>query len=339
MTYDLIIIGAGPAGFTSAIYALRRELKILMIAKANGGQAAIAHAVENWPGEQSIGGFELMQKMEQHAKSLGLEINSNEVVEIVKNDADFTVKTASDEFTAGAVILAFGLTPRDLGVPGEKELTGKGVSYCATCDGPFFRNKIVAVIGGGNSAIEAGEYLSKLAKRVYLINNSAKFNIEEGVLQNIRAIENIDILCGKSVKEIIGVSKVEKLSLTDFQSETAPGFDASETLCKLSDPNVLVKNGETQELAVDGVFIEIGFSPKTGWLKDTVELNERKEIVTDKAGKTSVEGIFAAGDCTDVGFKQIVISAGEGSKAALSAYKYLAGKRGLTAIPDWGEKK
>ncbi len=339
MIYDLIIVGGGPAGFTSAIYGLRRELKTLMIAKATGGQAAIAHEVGNWPGEQSIGGFELMQKIEQHAKSLNLEIKADEVVEIIKEADNFKVKTTTEEFTAGAVILAFGLTPRDLGVPGEKELTGKGVSYCATCDGPFFRNKKVVVVGGGNSAVEAGEYLSRLASEVYLINNSAKFNIEDSVMEKIMAIPNINILCGKAVKEIVGNDRVEKIILEDFHSDEASGIDGSQTLCKLTNPDVLIKKDQQQELLVDGVFIEIGFSPKTGWLKDTVELNEKKEIITDKAGKTSVEGIFGAGDCTDVGFKQIVISAGEGSKAALSAYKYLASKRGLTSIPDWGVKK
>jgi len=339
MDYDLIIIGGGPAGLTSAIYGLRRELKTLIIAKAMGGQAAIAHEVQNWPGIESIGGFELTQNMEQQAKKLGLVTDSNEVLSVVKLEDGFIVKTNKDEYKAGAVILAFGLTPRDLGVPGEKELTGRGVSYCATCDGPFFKGKNVAVVGGGNSAIEAAEYLSKLANQVYLVNNSAKFNIEESVMQQVMAISNMNILCGKAVSEIVGENKVEKIKLKKFESEAAPGFDASETLCKLNNAEALIKNGDHEELVVDGIFIEIGFTPKTDWLAGLVELNDRKEVVTDKAGKTSVEGIFAAGDCTDVGFKQMIIAAGEGSKAALSAYKYLAAKRGLVATPDWGTKK
>lgn len=339
MNYDLIIIGGGPAGLTAAIYGLRRELKTLIIAKAMGGQAAIAHEVQNWPGIESIGGFELTHNMEEHAKKLGLVTDSNEVLSVEKADDGFIVKTNKDEHVAGAVILAFGLTPRDLGVPGEKELTGRGVSYCAICDGPFFKGKNVAVVGGGNSAIEAAEYLSKLANQVYLINNSAKFNIEEGVMQQIMAISNINILCGKAIGEIIGENKVEKLVINNFEAATAPGFDASTTLCKLNNADDLAKVGDHEELSVDGVFIEIGFTPKTDWLGGLVELNNRKEVITDKAGKTSVEGIFAAGDCTDVGFKQMIIAAGEGSKAALSAYKYLAAKKGLVATPDWGTKK
>ncbi len=339
MDYDLIIIGGGPAGLTAAIYGLRRELKTLIIAKAMGGQAAVAHEVQNWPGIESISGFELTQNMEKQAKNLGLVIDSNEALSIEKIEDGFIVKTNKDEYRCGAVILAFGLTPRDLGVPGEKELTGRGVSYCATCDGPLFKGKNVAVIGGGNSAIEAVEYLSRLANQVYLINNSSKFNIEEKVIQQILAISNINILCNKSVNEIIGRDKVEKIKLKTSEKISAPGFDASLSLCKLNNPEVLIKSGDYEELNIDGVFIEIGFVPKTDWVAGLVELNDRKEIITDKMGRTSVEGIFAAGDCTDIGFKQIVIAAGEGSKAALSAYKYLAAKKGLVATPDWGIKK
>lgn len=339
MNYDLVIVGGGPAGLTAAIYGLRRELKTLIIAKAIGGQATIAHEIQNWPGIEFISGFELTHNMEQQAKKLGLVTDSNEVLSIEKNEENFIVKTNKDEYIAGAVILAFGLTPRDLGVPGEKELTGRGVSYCATCDGPFFKDKKVAVIGGGNSAIEATEYLSKLASQVYLINNSSKFNMEESAMQQIMAISNINILCGKAVKQIVGENKVEKLIIDNFDFTMAPGFDASNTLCKFNDFTDLIKVDDHEELLIDGIFIEIGFTPKTDWLNNLVELNNRKEIITDKAGKTNVEGIFAAGDCTDVGFKQIIIAAGEGSKAALSAYKYLATKRGLTSIPDWGVKK
>lgn len=339
MDYDLIIVGGGPAGLTAAIYGLRRELKTLIIAKAMGGQAAIAHEVQNWPGTESIGGFELVSNMEAQAKKFGLQTDSNEVLSVAKDDDGFIVKTNNKDYRTASVILAFGLTPRDLGVPGEKELTGSGVSYCATCDGPFFKNKTVAVIGGGNSAVEAAEYLSKIASKVYMINNSAKFNIEEKVVDQLLAAPNIDILCGKAVSEIAGQGKVEKIFLKPFEMASAPGFDASQTLCKLSDAAALIKNGDHEELAVDGVFIEIGFTPKTDWLGGLVELNQKKEVMTDKAGKTSVEGIFAAGDCTDVGFKQISIAAGEGAKAALSAYKYIAAKRGLAATPDWGAKK
>ncbi|MFA6526583.1 MAG: FAD-dependent oxidoreductase [Candidatus Buchananbacteria bacterium] len=312
MTYDVIIIGGGPAGLTSAIYCQRRQLKTLVIAKAIGGQAALASEVQNWPGEKSIGGFELAQKMHDQAKDLAAEFVSDEVIMIEKSDSGLKVKTNSQEYSAAAVILAFGLTPRDLGVPGEEKFKGRGVSYCATCDGPLFKNKKVAVVGGGNSALEAVEYMSKLATQVYLINNSDKFTGEAELVKQVSALPNVAVDCNNQITEIIGDSKVEKIILADRISK------------------------EQKPIDVDGVFVEIGHMPKTGWLKGMVDLNDRGEIVTDKSGMTSAEGIFAAGDCTDVGYKQMIISAGEGAKAALSAYKYIAAKNGGTARPDWG---
>jgi len=314
MKYDIVIVGGGPAGLTSAIYARRKELSVLLIAKSVGGQAAIAHEVQNWPGIESIEGFELAQSWEKHAKSWGLEVVSDEVLAIEKIGDEFKVKTNSSEFLADAVILVFGLTPRDLGVPGEKELIGKGVSYCATCDGPFFKNKNVAVVGGGNSALEAANYLSRLAKQVYLLSDVCKSTGDATAVDELKKINNIEVFCGIKVQEITGAEKVASIKM--INAETS----------------------EAKEIAVDGVFIEIGHMPKTGWLKGTVELNERGEIKTDKSTKTSLDGVFAAGDCADTGYKQMIIAAGEGAKAALAADKYLAAKRGLTAKPDWGKK-
>lgn len=315
MNYDLIIIGAGPAGMTAAVYARRRELKVLIIAKSTGGQMALAHEVENWPGTQSISGFELANSMKTQAEKWGAEFVSAEVLQIEKTATEFIVKTDSNQYISGAVILAFGLTPKDLGVPGEKELIGKGVSYCATCDGPFFRNKKVAVIGDGNSALEAVEYLAKLASQIYLVIRVKEFNGESVLVKTIKNLANVEIVCCYATSEIIGKAKVEGLKLTQLESN------------------------EVRELEVDGVFVEIGQAPKTGWLKELIDLNERGEIISDKLTQTSVEGIFAAGDCTDVGYKQIIIAAGEGAKAALSAYKYIAAKAGKVATPDWGGKK
>lgn len=312
MKYDVIIIGGGPAGLTAAIYCLRRQLKTLIIAKAIGGQAALASEVQNWPGEKSIGGFELTRKMHDQVKDLGAEFMSNEVSAIEKSADGFSVKTNNENIETTAVILAFGLTPRDLGVSGEEKFKGRGVSYCATCDGPLFKNKTVAVIGAGNSALEAVEYLSKLAKKIYLLNNSEKFSAEEELTEQVSALSNVETYCGSEIKEIIGESKVEKI--------------------------VIINKADKSEktLHIDGIFVEIGHTPKTGWLKGTVDLNGKGEIVTDKSTATSLEGIFAAGDCTDVGYKQMIIAAGEGSKAALSAYKYIAAKKGKAAMPDWG---
>jgi len=314
MKYDVIIIGGGPAGLTTAIYCLRRELKVLMIAKALGGQAVIAHEIQNWPGIETIGGFELMQHFEQHAKSWGLEIKSSEAIAVEKSETGLTVRTNSDSYETESIILSFGLTPRDLGVPGEKEFIGRGVSYCATCDGPLFKDKTVAVIGGGNSALEAAEYLSRLAKKVYLVSNSCKSDADEATVKEVAKMKEVEALCGYLTTEIAGDNKVTGIKLKD--ADTA----------------------EVKELAIDGVFIEIGFMPKSGWLKGAVDMTDRGEIKTDRLCQTSAPGIFAAGDCTDLGYKQVVIAAGEGAKAALSAYKFIAAKRGLAYRPDYGEK-
>lgn len=321
--YDVIIIGGGPAGLTASIYARRRELKVLVIAKAFGGQAALAHEIQNWPGTESTTGFELTQKMKAQAEKWGVEFVSDEVMNILplpggeqEGFADgFMVKTTQTQYQAEAVILAFGLTPRDLGVPMEKELTGRGVSYCATCDGPLFKGKTVAVIGGGNAASEAAEYLSRLAKQVYLLSDSCNAAADAVLVEAVKALKNVEVICGLKITAVAGTEKVTGLKYTDLQTK------------------------EEKELAVDGIFVEIGFAPKTDWIKETVKLNERKEIITDKVGATSQPGVFAAGDCTDVGFKQMTIAAGEGAKAALSAYKYLAAKKGKVAAPDWGVKK
>lgn len=310
---DVIIVGGGPAGLTAAIYCLRRGLKAINIVKAAGGQAAIAHEVQNWPGEESVGGFELMMKMQKQTEKLGAKFISDEVTGIAAADGGFKVKTAAAEYFSGAVILAFGLTPRDLNVAGEEKFKGHGVSYCATCDGPLYRGKTVAVIGAGNAALESAEYLSKLAAKVYLINKAEKFIGEASLLRQAEQIGNVEIRYNAKVSAIEGENKVS---------------------------GIAVEVADNQEsIAVDGVFVEIGYAPKTDWLRGVIDLNERGEIITDKSGLTSLAGVFAAGDCTDVGFKQIVISAGEGAKAALSAYKYIAAKNGKVAAPDWGKKK
>lgn len=315
MRYQLIIIGSGPAGLTASLYAGRRELKTLVIGKATGGQMGIAHEIENWPGDEIIAGFELADKMKKQATKWGAEFVSGEVLSLSENDGIFFVKTETETYEAEAVILAFGLTPRNLGVTGEKELIGKGVSYCATCDGPFFKNKTVAVVGDGNSALEASEYLSKLASKVYLITKHQELKGENALINSLKKLDNLEIFCCQKIEKINGKEKVESLSLVDTVS------------------------GETKELPIDGLFVEIGYSPATSWLSGFVDLNERGEIITDKLTQTNRLGVFGAGDCTDVGHKQIVIASGEGAKSALSAYKFLVSKNGGVAIPDWGGKK
>lgn len=314
--FDVIIVGGGPGGLTASIYASRRNLKTLVIAKSVGGQMALTNEIENYPGQDLISGFELSEKFKKQSEKWNTEFDYNEVSSIAKIGDDFVVKTNKDEYHASAVILAFGLTPRDLGVPGEERLKGRGVTYCATCDGPFFRNKIVGVVGGGNSALDAAIYLSSLASKVYLFHFNREFRAESYLLEKAKNIDAIEFYCCSKIQEIKGENKVQSVVLADLNDESM-----------------------TSEISLDGLFVEIGYQAKTEWLKDVVDLNDRGEIIANRDCETSVPGIFAAGDCTDAPYKQIVIAAGDGAKAALQAYKYIATKNGGKMIPDWGKTK
>jgi len=309
--YDVIVIGGGPSGLTSAIYTTRRSLKTLVISKDIGGQASLTDDIENYPGFNHIGGIELMQKFQEQAKNSGAEFLFEEVIELKKEKEVFIIKTVDDkELKAKAIILAFGLTPRNLNVPGEKELTGRGVSYCATCDGPLYKEKEVVVVGGGNSALDAAEYLSRESKKVYLIHRRNKFTGEQVLIDQVKEKDNIELILNSEVKELKGGDRLE---------------------------SVVYNIGEERnELNVDGTFIEIGHVAKTDWVKNLVDLTERKEIKISIDCETKTPGLFAAGDITEITYKQVVISAGEGSKAALQAYKYLQGTAGL--VPDWNNK-
>ena len=306
MVYDTIIIGAGPAGFSAAIYAARREMKTLIISKDIGGQLILASSIENYPGFKKIDSFELTNKMEEHVKDLGVEIKNAEVQIIKKNGDNFTLHTSNEEFNSKTVIVAMGLSPRRLAIQGEDEFTGKGVSYCSNCDGPLFRNKVVAVIGGGNSALDAAEVLSKIASKVYLVHRSDEFKAFEALVSKVENKDNIEIILNSDIKEILGSTKVEKIKIKDNQEE------------KMID--------------VDGVFIEIGRIAHTDLFADLVKLDERKQIVIDELCQTTQPGIFAAGDVTPVKFKQISIACGHGTIAALAAYQYLQLKQGKSSI-------
>ena len=293
--YEVIIIGAGPAGLTAAIYTTRRALKTLVLSKDLGGQAALTNNIENYPGFNRVTGQDLMQKFYEQAMLTGAEFDFTEVETLSKTGDLFTLKTAKNQsFQAKAIILAFGLTPRNLNVPGEKEFGGKGVAYCATCDGPLYKAKTVAVIGGGNSALDAAEFLSKIAAKVYLLNRKDVFRGEEILLKKVQASANIEL--------------------------------------------IYTQANTDKEIAVEGIFVEIGHLAKTDWVANLVELNERKEIKISLDCETKTPGLFAAGDITDISYKQAVISAGEGSKAALQAYKFLQGSENIV-LPDWSPKK
>jgi thioredoxin reductase (NADPH) len=315
--YDIIVIGGASAGLTAAMYGSRQGLNTLIITKDIGGQALLTNDIENYPAFEHIGGFELMNKFEQQAKNFGAEFVYEEVSSIRKDEPRYlTIKTASNnQYNTRTIILAFGKTPRDLNVPGEKELKGKGVSYCAVCDGPLFKNKTVSIVGIGESALEAAMYLKQLASKVTIIHRTDKpIGSEETIdlLQQQQFNGKVSFIANSIVKSINGDSKVESLTL--FNSRT---------------------NSESK-IAVDGVFVEMGYIAKTDIVKDLVQLNDSKEIIVDKYCATSCEGIFAAGDVTDVPYKQAVISAGQGAIAALSAYNYIQKLEGKPTVKtDW----
>lgn len=299
--YDIIIIGAGPAGMTAGIYAARREMKALIIGKELGGQIIWASEIENYPGFKKINNYDLIVKMQEQVKGLGVEIKTDEIKKIEKiSDGDFILYAGKEEYRAKTVIITMGLVPRKLGVPGEEKFIGKGISYCANCDGPFYRGKVVAVVGGGNVALDAAEVLSKIAKKVYLIHRRNEFRAFEVLVKDVKERENIELILDSEVKEIIGKDKVEKIKVKNN------------------------KTGKEKEIEVDGIFIEIGRIAHTGLVALLVERDENSQIIVDEKQGTKTEGLFAAGDVTSRSeFKQITIATGEATIAALAAYQYL----------------
>ena len=307
--YDLIIIGSGPAGMTAGIYAVRREMKTLIIGKEVGGQLVWASEIENYPGFEKIGSFELINKFKQQTIHSGVEMKDDEVKIIEKNEAgNFILHTNRETFEAKSVIIAMGLSPRRLAVKGELEFNGKGVSYCANCDGPFFKNKRVAVIGGGNSALDAAEVLSKIASQVYLIHRGASLRAFDSLVAEVKSRGNIEVILDSEVHNIEGKDKVEKIIVSNINTKI------------------------DREIALDGVFIEVGRLASTDLVADFVERNEKNQIIVNTKTETKTPGLFAAGDVTDCEFKQITIAMGQATVAALTAYQYLQLKSGEKII-------
>jgi alkyl hydroperoxide reductase subunit F len=297
--YDVLIIGAGPAGLSAGVYCARKMLNTLVISANVGGQATWSWEVENYLGYQLITGVELVERFREHLDNFKVELwEGRNVSSLAKKDDAFSVYSDKDGELAGrTVIVASGKVPRLLGVPGEDTYRGRGVAYCSTCDGPLFRGKRVAVVGGANSALDAALQLNQIAERVYVIAAEECLGGDEIRRNQVLASDKVEVLTSSRVTAIRG-----------------------ETFVKAID---IAREDKTQTIKVSGVFIEIGSIPSTGFLPAEVELNELGEIFIDSNNRTSVPGLFAAGDATNVVEKQIIIAAGEGAKAALSAYAWL----------------
>jgi alkyl hydroperoxide reductase subunit F len=294
---DVVIVGAGPAGLTAGVYCARKMLKTVIISENIGGQALESWAIENYMGYRMVTGEELMKKFEEQVRTLNIRLELDRVTGIKKEGSLFIVKTVSDvDVRAKALILTQGNRPRKLGVANEEQYLGRGLSVCSTCDGPLYRGKKVAVVGGGNSALQTAVEMSELAASVDLIVRST-IKADPVYVEKMRAKTNITVHLNTQVTGVEGDKFLSAITIKNEKGE--------------------------ERLVLDGVFIEIGWLPNTDMVAELVELNGKKEIVVDINGKTNVPGVFAAGDVTSVRSKQIIIAAGDGAKAALEAFDYL----------------
>jgi alkyl hydroperoxide reductase subunit F len=305
--YDIIIIGGGPGGVAAGIYAARKQMKALFITESFESQSAVSAGIENWIGTETITGWDFAQSLEKHLRAQeGLEIVvGNKVTALTKRDeGGYTVTTPKASYDTKTVIVASGGRHRHLDVPGEEKFKGKGVVYCSTCDAPFFRDKKVAVVGGGNAGLEAVEDLLPYASEIVLIVRSGELKGDQITQDHILASPKVSVIYHALTQEVLGETHVTGLLYSDLEA------------------------GTEKTIPLDGVFVEIGMVPNTEFVADLLELNERGEIVVDgKTATTSAPGIFATGDATDVPYKQNNISAGYGVIAALSAYDYIRKER------------
>ncbi len=295
--YDLIILGAGPAGITAAIYAARKQLDFLLISQDVGGQAAWSADIENYTGFQFISGASLVDKFNEHMKSFDIKTKLSEEVKEVKKDGDtISIKTDKDSYSARSVILATGKRPRELGLKEEEKFKNKGLTYCATCDGPVFRGKNVAVIGGGNSAMDAVLQLVSFCPKVYIINIADSLTGDGIMVDKLKELDKVEVLNNTELKEILGDNFVSSV--------------------------IVSTKGVDKKIDLEGIFVEVGLLPNSGFI-DIVAKNSQGEILINCNNETNVEGIFAAGDLTSVIQKQIIVASGEGAKASLGAFQYL----------------
>lgn len=302
--YETIIIGGGISGMTSAIYAARKRMNFLLITEKPGGQFLESGEVLNYPGIIKTTGVEFEKIMQQQLKFNKVLTKTEKVKKIEKIKNNFKVITDKETYETKSIIIAAGARPRELNVPGEKEFKNKGVQYCSICDGPLFKDKEVAVIGGGNSALEAVDFLLNITKKIYLINIEKELKAFEYLLERIKNQKKVEIINDAKTTEVIGNDFVTGLK---YQ-----------------------QNNKSKQIKVQGIFIEIGRVPNTDFVKDLVELDEHKHIKIDCATRTSVEGIFAAGDCASGHEYQYVIAAGQGCMALLKTARFLANKKSIS---------
>jgi thioredoxin reductase (NADPH) len=300
--YDVVIVGGGPAGLAAGLYSKRAALDTLLLEKGLlGGQIAISKDVENYPGMEGITGFDLAEKLVRHARNSGLEIDRQEVVEVVPGAGCHAVRLADGEILrTRALILATGGTARTLGVPGEAEYLGRGVSYCATCDGPFFRDRVVVVVGGGDTAVEEAVFLSRLARRVFLVHRGGEFRASRVLLDRMLAEPRIEIIRHSIVDEVRGDGEAVRSVVLER-----------------------VETGERKHLPADGIFVLIGSSPNNRLVPAEINVSRDGFVVADEKGETNVPGIFVAGDLRRKYANQIVIAAADGAVAGLAASRYV----------------
>lgn len=299
--YEIIIVGAGPAGLTAGLYASRSKLNVVAFERlAPGGEILNTEHVEDYPGFELIGGPELAQKFTDHAVKFGLKIEMEDVSEIRKDGDDFLVKTDMGEHRCGAVIYTPGGYPRKLEIPGEEEYAGKGVSYCALCDGAFFQDEVITVVGGGNSAVEEAQFLTKYGSRVYLIHRRQGFRAHQVVVDKLADNEKAEFILDHVAEEVIGDGKeMKKLRIRNL------------------------KTNEMKEIEANGLFVFVGFIPHTDIIKEDIEKDEGGFIITNQNMETRIPGLFVAGDCRSQLIRQITNAAGDATTAAVAAEKYL----------------
>jgi len=304
--FDVLIVGGGPAGLTAGLYAARAGLRTAILEKLGaGGQAAITDFVENYPGfPDGVSGWELADRMKRQAEKFGAELITAEVTGIKKLDALVLVNTAEGDFNATAVILAMGASPRKLGAPGEDDFRGKGVSYCATCDGPLFKGKDVVVVGGGNSAAQESLFLARYCKSVTIVHRRDRMRALPTMQKRLETTANVRFMWNSVVEEIVGADRLNGVKV-------APSG-----------------GGETKDVSCDGVFIFVGYTPNTHFVRSTVDVDEHGYIVTDEHMRTSVPGIFACGDARRKTNMQLVIACGEAATASLTAQHYVDERAG-----------